>query len=124
MRNLFEMTQHHRGRAKDLILYVLISLLILAVVFTAAMTGLREDIFMKWLSFVAFTLLLFGYFIADNRSLWKRPQFWIMSGVCFLIHLLGFIVLFAHLTIFKPIWFGLIGLVEMFVLLVLKKYLL
>ena len=77
---------------------------------------------MKWLGLIAFTLLLFGYFIGDSRSLWRRGQFWVICGICLLVHMLSFVVLFAHATTFKPIWIGMIGLVEMPILLFLKRY--
>jgi hypothetical protein len=124
MKKTSEVTRHRRERARDFLLYVSVSLVILAAIFAAAITGLSGDAFVKWLGLIAFTLLLFGYFIAESRSLWRRAQFWAISGICLLAHLLAFVLLFAHTTTFKPIWIGMIGLVEMLILLFLKRYLL
>ena len=119
-----EVTRHRRQRARDFLLYVSVGFVILGVIFGAAMTGLSEDAFVKWLGLIAFTLLLFGYFIVDSRSLWRRAQFWVISGTCLLAHLVTFVVLFGHTTTFKPVWIGMIGLVEMLILLFLRRYLL
>ncbi len=114
-------SRHLRTRIREFALYTAIGLVVLAIVFAVATMKVNEDVFRKWLAVAIFTPFLFGYFIADSRSFWKKSQFWMMCGGCFAVHLLGFAVLFQYVAVFKPIWVGLISLIEMAILVFLKE---
>lgn len=109
------------NRVRDFALYLVIGIALLALIFAVAYFGVNGDLFIEWFSLAAFTLLLFGYFIADSRSLWKRSKFWVISSLCLLLHLVGFLALMHFVTFVKPIWFGMIGVIEMVVLLGLRR---
>lgn len=109
------------NRVRDFVLYLVIGIALLALIFAIAAFGVNGDLFVEWFSLAVFTLLLFGYFIAGSRPLWKRSKFWVVSCLCFLLHLIGFLALIHVVAFVKPIWFGMIGVIEMATLLCLRR---
>lgn len=112
-----------QNRIRDLLLYIAISFAVLLIPFAAAKGGISGDAFVKCLGFAAFTSVLFGYVIVDSRELWKRTKFWSFMFISFFVHACAFWVLLAHYTTFKPVWFALISVPEMFILLAFKNML-
>ena len=89
-------TRKHRVR--DLLLYVAIASLIVAVIAAAAVhdarTGQPPIFSVKWLGFVGTTAIVFGYAIRGCRRSWRRRKFWWLLAAFFIAHLcVGVLVL-------------------------------
>ena len=116
--------QHLRKRLRDFLLYIAITLLVLAAIIATTYTGLSDSSFIKIFEFLGFTALLFGYFIADSRRWWRNRNYWVLTGLLFLAHSIVFAILLTRVETFKPIWFGLIVLPEMVGFILCRNWLL
>jgi hypothetical protein len=91
-------------------LYVAISL---AVMFLAVVLGLSPislEAGGKVLSFVLFTGILYGSFIAYNRSLFRSWAFWRLTITLLSAHLAVFIAINMYVDHWRPIWNGIMFL--------------
>jgi hypothetical protein len=106
---------------------VAVAFCILAVVGVGAALstnyGLPWPVFFKALQFKAFTLMLYGVWIANQRSLWKERVFWILTTLSLLVHTLAFAVVLSRFANFKPVWFAMIGFAEILLMLACKSLL-
>ncbi len=111
------------GRLKDFAAYVLISLIFLGSVIIAAVKGVPDQVFKPWFGFTLFTLFLFGQFVFRSRRLWKRRSFWLFLGAFFIAHVLTVVKLMHTVQNISGQWFVLLTLVEMIILLLLRRLL-
>jgi hypothetical protein len=102
---LYHLRSLRHRRPKDLVMYVVINALIIAVVFAILSTGLSWDLFVKWFGFAGITAIFFWYLIADFRVLWKRNIFWWLTITCFFAHCAIWMVILTHVEHWKFIWF-------------------
>ena len=93
-----------RSRLRDYVLYVLIALAIVAVTGFLALSNIDQKTFNLWTSVALFTAVLFGAFIAANRSLFRTRSFWLLTIGLLLLHLTIFSVLVIRVTQWRPIW--------------------
>ena len=80
------MKRKPRDLIKDLILYIVISAVIIAVPLTAFFLGTPMEPFMKWFGFVTFTALIFGISLEHSRQHWKKKSFQIMMTLLLIAH--------------------------------------
>jgi hypothetical protein len=93
------------SRMRDYVLYVVISLAVLIAFFALVSTGVSVDAIGRWGGLVCFTTLIYGYFIAGNRPLFRRRSFWALT-FCFLaVHTAVFVIVLLHVAHWKTIWF-------------------
>jgi hypothetical protein len=85
--------RHHQSRlrrVRDWLLYVVIAVLIFAVVGAFAVhqakTGGSPELPPKWLGFLGMTAIVFGYAIRACRRAWRKPKFWLLLTVFFIVH--------------------------------------
>jgi tellurite resistance protein TehA-like permease len=104
--------EHRKSRVRDLILYLLISLTVVAAVIGYAESGLNWNAFMKWGVLALFTAFLLYQLIKMGRPLWREKAFWALTAAFLSIHLLGFALLLNRVENFKPVWFALIIFAE------------
>jgi peptidoglycan/LPS O-acetylase OafA/YrhL len=90
---------------RDYLLYVLIALVVGSIAIVFGVSGISAEMFGRWGGLICFTALLFGYFIADNRSQSRRLSFWLLAAALLFTHVTIFVVIFAHVTHWKTIWF-------------------
>lgn len=113
-------------RPQDLLLCIGAALLILAAVGTSAALSVRYGVpwrvFFKGLDFTIYTLVVFGIWISDQRKLWRKRSFWILTTAGLAVHTLCYALLLDRLAYFKPFWFGLIGLAEVVLLIECKRW--
>lgn len=67
--------------------------------------GVSEDDFGKWGGLAAFSALLFGSFIADNRKHFRAWRFWTLAILLLSAHLAVFAAVLIRVTNWKIIWF-------------------
>lgn len=94
-----------KHRVRDLSLYVVISVSIIGAVFATASLGVPWSVVFTWFGVATYTLLLFGYFIADSRLWWQKRSFWLLILVTLSVHLVCLALLFEHFEHFRPFWF-------------------
>ena len=92
-------TRQRRQRLKDVALYIAISTIVIVFVVVGAEVGLSYE----WIAVSLLTVLIFGYFIAVNRSTWNRA-FWIFTGLCLVFHVAVLVPASVHLL--SPITHG------------------
>jgi len=101
-------TGHHKAksevgrRLKDLALYILICILVLATIAGLASTGMKWDILFKLLQSLMFPILLLAIAVPQRRSRWASRRFWLTVGVALLIHALLFAALASRVEHLKP----------------------
>ncbi|MDQ2926514.1 MAG: hypothetical protein M3R43_13310, partial [Acidobacteriota bacterium] len=101
--------------------YVLVSVICIGTIITAAMEGISEQKFMPWFGFAVFTLFLFGQFILKSRRMWERKSFWLVTGLFFLGHMITFTkLLHAGRQVSGGEWMLLV-LIEMAVLIIFRR---
>jgi hypothetical protein len=88
----------------DYVLYVAITFVFIAMVF-AVQGRWGHDAFIRWGGLAGFTLILFGYFVGDSRSLLRERQFWLLTIVLLAAHLGLFIVVLSHIDEWRLMWF-------------------
>lgn len=96
---------HNRNRMRDFAFYVAIAVAVGITAIVVAQTSLGHETFIKWGGLIINTLVLFGYFIADSRSLWRCLSFWLLVCALLSIHLAVFSALLVHIVQWKLIWF-------------------
>jgi len=77
-------------RLRDFSVYVLISIICIGSLITAAVEGVPEQTFMPWFGFALFTLFLFGQYILKSRRVWERRSFWFVTGLFLMAHVIAF----------------------------------
>jgi hypothetical protein len=96
---------HARGRLKDLVLYVSISLVIGISIVVAAWSGVSSEGFAKWGGLLFFTAVLFWVLITNSRQFYTQGRFWLLTGVCLALHLVAFAVILSHAAEWRLLWF-------------------
>jgi hypothetical protein len=91
-----------RKRLKDLALYILICVLVLATIAGLASTGIEWETLFKLLQSLIFPILLFGIAVPKPRSRWKNKRFWLTIGVTLLTHALLFAIVASRIETLKP----------------------
>ena len=72
----------------------------------AAVEGVSDQGLIKWGGLAFFTLILYGYFLAENCRYFKKPLFWLISFILFSIHLAIFSYILVNVTTWRLIWFA------------------
>lgn len=93
-----------RSRLRDYVLYVVIALAIGAVGVFLGLSNIDQTTANLWTSVVFFSAVLFGAFIAANRSLFRTRSFWILTTILLLLHLTIFSMLVIQVAQWRPIW--------------------
>jgi peptidoglycan/LPS O-acetylase OafA/YrhL len=93
-----------RSRLRDFVLYVVIALAIAAVGVFLGLSNVDQRTANLWTALVLFTAVLFGAFIAANRSLLRTRSFWVLTIVLLTLHLTVFSTLVIRVTQWRPIW--------------------
>lgn len=88
----------YSSRVRDYLIYLAVSVLALASVFISISFGVSKDSFLRWCAFVMFSLFLYGQFIVSSRTYWKRPAFWIWTGIAALLHTVIFLTVIRSNT--------------------------
>jgi predicted ferric reductase len=117
-----ELTNKRHHRIRDFVLYIAISLTIIAVIAALLVHGADWDKVSKWLMFLFFTGVVFGYCISQCRSLWNRALFWMFLSCSLLLHSAIIWAIFTRVDHPKPVWMG-IGVLELALLLSVAKWL-
>jgi len=94
-----------KRRLKDLVLYVAICTVIIAVVIAMFAAGMSWDFFAKWICFVFVTAVLFWYYLQSSRAFLGRKSFWLLFAFLFSLHGAIWIAVFARVQHWKFIWF-------------------
>jgi hypothetical protein len=110
-------------RLRDFALYTVISAtLVFTAVGGAILSGKSGPSFLKWIEFAFFTALLFGYWIAENRTQLKQRPFRMLTFLVLLIHVVGGTFALINLGWVKPAWFAVITIAELAVLIQLRTW--
>jgi hypothetical protein len=91
-----------RKRLRDLALYILICVIVLATIAGVASTGIKWETLFKLLQSLMFPILLFGVGVAKRRSRWRNKRFWLTIGVTLLTHAVLFSILASRTETLKP----------------------
>jgi hypothetical protein len=113
------MHKARKHRVGDLSLYLVISVSIIGAVFATASLGVAWNVVFTWFCVATYTLLLFGYFIADSRLWWQKRSFWLLMLVTLSLHLICLALLIQHFERFRPFWF--IAAIPEFIVLVICR---
>lgn len=79
-------TRKRSHRVRDYVLYIAISFAVVAIAFTAALTGFGRG-WGEWVALGVFTYLVFHYWIRMCKPMWRRRSFWLITSVLFIAHL-------------------------------------
>lgn len=109
-----------RRRLRDFVLYIAIGLCVAFVAMGLAQTDISHDSFIRWGGLTVNTSVLFGYFVADSRPLFRRVSFWILTVALLSVHVIVFALVLTHVSQWKLIWF-MVMLLEVPVLLFLRN---
>ena len=108
-------------RLRDFSIYILVGIICIGSLVTAAIEGVSEQKFMSWFGFAFFTLLLFGQFILKSKRVWERRSFWLVTVFFLLVHVTTFTkLLHAGRQISGGEWLLLV-VVEMAVLIMFRR---
>jgi len=110
-----------RGRVRDFVAYIFISLAAIMAVVLAALRGVPAPRIMNWVWMVLSTAAVFGQFILVSKHFWKRTPFWILSGASFTTHLLFCAWLFHLEGEVSGIQWLLLAIVEIIILVILRN---
>jgi hypothetical protein len=116
----------HRTRRqliRDYSLYLLISVAIVAVAIWAAKRSVAEETIHTWGSFAFATPILFGFFVAEYRRLWRKRLFWLVTFALLALHSLGYAVVFARVSPWRGSWTFILTLIEAFIFLQCRNWL-
>ncbi len=86
---------------RDLALYVLISLAVVAVVIVCAENRWGAG-WGRWLLLILTTVLIFYHWIRSGRRLWRQRSFWYVSSALFIGHMLLWLAAMRHFANFQP----------------------
>ena len=75
-----------RGRARDLLIYTSVSLVVAVALISAAVRGEPESQILNWFGVLLFTGIVFGDFLLRSRRVWTKPLFWSVFGFAFAAH--------------------------------------
>lgn len=117
------LAEHRRYRkARDYVLYILIGLAVATGTIWVAETGVNPDQFMRWFGLAIFTTILFGAYLVDSRSLFRRRSFWVFTGLLLAIHVGLYSIALARVQSWKVVWFTILTFLELPVLPLLRDY--
>ena len=94
-----------RRSFKEILSYIAVSALIIAIIFGMFAAGLSWDAFAKWVCLAIFTSVVFGYFVSDSRSLWRTKSFWAYTATCLFLHCAAWAAIVVRVEHWKAIWF-------------------
>lgn len=97
--------RQNRARLRDFALYVAIGLFVAMVAIGVAQTDVSHDAFIRWGGLAVNTCVLFGYFIADSRPLFRRWSFWGLTIALLSLHTTVFCIVLTHVSQWKLVWF-------------------
>jgi hypothetical protein len=100
---------------RGFILYFIISALLIGVLVFATLMGMTWKAILYGLGVPAVSAVVFGYFVASSRKLWKKPSYWLLTSCLFCAHCLVLAFIFIRVGVFKPIWL-LLATPELFIL--------
>ena len=90
-------------RTRDMLLYVLVAILIVAAAWMFAIheanTGGSPNLPLKWLGFAGMTAVVFGYSIRACRREWRRERFWLLLSTFGAVHLFLGVFLIARASV-------------------------
>jgi hypothetical protein len=104
-------------RWKDLTAYIAIGTALIILIFASVHFGWNEDVFMNSVIVTSNTLILFGGFVANSRSLWRKSFFWALMSLLVLGHLLLVSTILIRYERWKPFWWYELTMAELLVLL-------
>lgn len=90
---------------KDLLLYILISIGVVAMLVLIAHFHVSHAVFIRWGGLGLGTLILYGGFISHSRQLLNKWLFWVLTGAALILHLGLFITILSFATEWKLTWF-------------------
>jgi hypothetical protein len=97
------------ARTRDLGLEVAVALIVVVVVFYAAVrSGLPEVEFFRWLGLAGATAVAFGYPLRWFRRFWRRARFWGTWTGLLCLHLAAYIAVLLEVSHFGYLWFAII----------------
>jgi hypothetical protein len=64
-----------------------------------------RDAFIKWGGLVAYTAVLFGFFINYSRQFFRQWKFWGLAALLLAIHLTAFAIPLTHVEEWRLTWF-------------------
>lgn len=70
-----------------------------------AQTDISHDAFIRWGGLAVNTCVLFGYFIADSRPLFRRWSFWGLTIALLSLHTIVFCIVLTQVSQWKLVWF-------------------
>ncbi len=94
-----------RARLRDFALYVAIGLVVAMLAIGVAQTDISHDAFVRWGGLAVNTCVLFGYFIADSRSFFRKWSFWAVTIALLSLHAAVFCIVLTHVSQWKLVWF-------------------
>ena len=96
--------QNH-ARLRDFALYIVIGLFVAMMAIGVAQTDVSHDGFIRWGGLAVNTCVLFGYFIADSRPLFRRWSFWGLTIALLSLHTAAFCIILTQVSQWKLVWF-------------------
>lgn len=76
-------------RVLEVLVYVAVGLVcVVYAVYAALYVPAESQIDIKWVAFLAFTAVTFGYPVRWYRRHWRRPRFWRVLAMLFATHVL------------------------------------
>ena len=93
------------ARLRDFTLYAAIGCCVAILAIGVAQTNVHHDDFIRWGGLAVNTCVLFGYFIADSRPLFKRWSFWGLTIALLSLHAIVFGIVLTFVSQWKLIWF-------------------
>ena len=90
---------------RDVGLYVVIGLLVVAVILIFAENGWGTG-WSRWVALALGSCLIFYYWLKMCRPLWRRHSFWYTSLALLTLHAIFWAVLLRHFPSLLPTWFA------------------
>jgi hypothetical protein len=94
-----------RRRVIDYLLYIAIGSLFIAIAIFVALRW-SDDAYTRWFGFICCTFLLFGSFLQNSSKFLRVRQFWVITALSLLVHVLLFVAVLTQVAEWRLMWFG------------------
>ena len=98
-----ELSKRRTHRIRDYVLYFTISFAVVAVIPIVGLSHIDHDRSMKWVFFLFYTGVVFGFVIEQSRALWELRSFWLLIGLFLILHCGALAVILAHTQHLKAV---------------------
>jgi hypothetical protein len=102
----YQTRNRSESRSRDFVLYVAISLGFMALAIALGRSNFSLKTGGQILSLVLFTGILYGCFIASNRTAFRLWTFWLLTAAMLTVHSVLFLVINLRVDQWRGIWNG------------------